>query len=243
MKLCYEGLKDRAAWEKTGVKLPGFDWKAMCAETEKAPTWVHFGAGNIFRGFIANLQQALLEQELVKGGIVAAETFDYDIIDRIYDPYDSMTLLVSLLPDGSMKKEVVASIAKGLRAGGAFPEDMERLKAIFRNPSLQMISFTITEKGYALTNMEGEFFPFVEADFQNGPAKCSHAMSVVCALLLERFNAGAAPLAVVSMDNCSHNGEKLRESVVTVAEKWLENGLVDEAFVAWVKDETTVSFP
>ena len=169
MKLSYQGLQDKAAWAKAGIKLPGFDWKAMCAETEKAPTWVHFGAGNIFRGFIAALQQKLLEQGLVKGGIVAADTFDYDIIDKIYTPFDSMTLMVSLLPDGSMKKEVIASIAQGLRAGKGYPEDMERLKAIFRSPSLQMVSFTITEKGYALRNMEGKFFPFVEADFENGP--------------------------------------------------------------------------
>ena len=243
MKLNYQGIQNSAAWEKAGVKLPGFDWQAMCAETGKAPAWVHFGAGNIFRGFIAKLQQDLLEQGLASGGIVAAETFDYDIIDRIYDPCDSMTLLVSLLPDGSMKKEVVASIAKGLRAGAAFPEDMEQLKAIFRNPSLQMISVTITEKGYALKNIQGDFVPFVLADFQNGPAKCSHAMSVVCALLLERFSACAAPIAVVSMDNCSHNGEKLRESVVTVAEKWLENGLVSAEFTDWLKDEKRVSFP
>ena len=115
------------------------------------------------------------------------------------------------------------------------------------SPRLQKISREISShteiSSYALKNIQGNFFPFVEADFQNGPSKCSHAMSVVCALLLERFNAGAAPLAVVSMDNCSHNGEKLRESVVTVAEKWLENGLVSADFVAWVKDETKVSFP
>ena len=42
---------------------------------------------------------------------MAADTFDYGIIDSIYDPFDSMTLMVSLLPDGSMKKEVIASIA------------------------------------------------------------------------------------------------------------------------------------
>ena len=39
------------------------------------------------------------------------------------------------------------------------------------------------------------------------------AMSITAALLLERFEAGAFPIAVVSMDNCSHNGEKLRNSV------------------------------
>ena len=243
LNLNYQGIQDKAAWAAAGVTLPGYDWKEMVAATEAAPTWVHFGAGNIFRGFIARLQQSLLEQGLVKGGIVAADTFDYDIIDKIYVPYDNMTLLVSLLPDGSMEKEVVASIAKGLRAGNAYSEDLEQLKAIFRNPSLLMVSFTITEKGYALTNMEGKFFPFVEADFENGPGKCSHAMSMVAALLLERFNAGGAPLAVVSMDNCSHNGEKLRGSVMTVVDKWLEKGFVSQAFAAWVQDETKVSFP
>lgn len=45
-------------------------------------------------------------------------------------------------------------------------------------------------------------------------------MAVVCALLHERFKAGKAPLAVVSMDNCSHNGEKLRNSILTMAEEW-----------------------
>ena len=243
MKLNYSGLRDRAAWEQAGVKLPSFDWPAMCAGTEKAPTWVHFGAGNIFRGFIAVLQQRLLEAGLVQGGIVAADTFDYDIIDKIYAPHDNMTLMVSLLPDGSMDKEVVASVARGLRAGAAFQSDMEALKTIFRSPSLQLVSYTITEKGYALTDLHGAFFPFVQADFDNGPARCAHAMSMTAALLLERFNAGAAPIAVVSMDNCSHNGEKLRASVLTVAEKWLEKGHVSREFFDWVSDESRVSFP
>lgn len=243
MKLNAKGLENRALWEAADVKLPEFDREAMLASTSQAPTWVHFGAGNIFRGFIARLQQELLDQGLVSGGIVAADTFDFEIIDKIYDPFDSMTLLVSLLPDGSMKKEVVASIARGLRAGKAYPQDMEALKEIFRNPSLQMISFTITEKGYALKNIHGEFFPFVLADFENGPESCTHAMSMVTSLLYQRFLAGAAPLAVVSMDNCSHNGEKLRTSIMTVVDKWLENGFITAEFAAWVRDERKVSFP
>lgn len=243
MKLNAKSLKNRAAWEEIGVKLPEFDRARMVNSTAQAPTWVHFGAGNIFRGFIAGLQQDLLNQGLVDGGIVAADTFDFEIIDKIYDPFDSMTLLVSLLSDGSMKKEIVASVARGLRAGSAFPEDMEALKAIFRNPSLQLISFTITEKGYALKNIQGEFFPFVLADFANGPERCTHAMSMVTSLLHQRFLAGGTPLAVVSMDNCSHNGEKLRASIMTVVDKWLENGFVSPEFAAWVQDETKVSFP
>ncbi len=243
MKLNYEGLQDKAACAAAGVTLPQYDWKEMCAETEKNPTWVHFGAGNIFRGFIAKLQHDLLNKGLVKGGIVAADTFDFDNINMIYHPYDSMTMLVLLMPDGTMKKEVVASISKGLCAGNAYPDDLAELARIFRNPSLQMVSFTITEKGYALKNIQDQFFPFVEADFANGPSNCSHAMSRVAALLLERYNACKAPLAVVSMDNCSHNGEKLRSSVMTVIEKWHANGFVSDDFVAWASDENTISFP
>ncbi len=178
MKLSYQGIQDVAAWEQAGVALPKFDWKAMRAETEQNPIWVHFGAGNIFRGFIARLQHRLLDQGLVKSGIIAADTFDYDIIDKIYTPFDNMALMVSLLPDGSLKKDVVASIAQGLRAGNAFPEDMEKLKAVFRSPSLQMASYTITEKGYALKNIQGEFFPFVQADFDNGPAPAGEGRGV-----------------------------------------------------------------
>ena len=243
MKLNAQNLLHADRWQSAGVTLPGFDHAAMCRATEEAPTWVHFGAGNIFRGFIAKLQQELLNRGLAASGIIAADTFDFDIIDKIYAPYDSLTMLVSLLPDGSTKKEIIASVAKGLRAGHGFPEDVAALKAIFRNPSLQMISFTITEKGYALKNMNGDFFPFVLVDFEKGPCQCTHAMSMVTMLLHERFLAGAAPLAVVSMDNCSHNGEKLKTSVLTVAEKWAEKGFVTSEFVTWLSDETQVSFP
>ena len=243
MKLNSESLRNPSGWAAAGVRVPEFDHSAMVAATEKAPTWVHFGAGNIFRGFIAKLQQTLLENGEAESGIIAADTFDFDIIDKIYAPYDSLTLLVSLLPDGATKKEIVASVAKGLRAGHAFPGDLETLKAVFRNPSLQMVSFTITEKGYALRNIAGDFFPFVLADFEKGPDACTHAMSIVTMLLHERYAAGAAPIAVVSMDNCSHNGEKLRASILTVAEKWQEAGFVSEGFTAWLRNEAQVSFP
>ena len=243
MKLSYQGIQDRAAFEAAGIALPQYDWQQMCAATEKAPVWVHFGAGNIFRGFIAVLQQRLLNAGLATSGIVAAETFDYDIINKIYDPFDSMTLMVTLKPDGSTEKEVIASIAKGVRADSSNAAQWAELTACFTNPALQMASFTITEKGYALSNVKGEMMPVVLEDIAGGPAKARHAMAVVAAMLYARYQAGAQPIAMVSMDNCSHNGEKLKSSVVTIVDGWVENGHVPAAFAAWVKDETQVSFP
>ncbi len=243
MKLSYQGIQDKAAFAAAGIALPKFDWQTMCAETEKAPVWVHFGAGNIFRGFIAVLQQRLLDAGLAKSGIVAAETFDHDIIDRIYEPFDSMTLMVSLKPDGSTDKEVIASIAKGIRVDSSNAAQWAALKACFVNHALQMASFTITEKGYALTNVKGEVMPVVTEDIANGPDKARHAMAVVAAMLYARFQAGAQPIAMVSMDNCSHNGAKLESSVVTIVDGWVEKGHVPAAFAEWVKDESKVSFP
>ncbi len=243
MKMNHLSLEQTSLWDAAGVKLPKFDWKKMCETTEEKPVWVHFGAGNIFRGYIAALQQHLLNEGLAESGIIAADTFDFDIINKIYAPYDSMTMMVSLKPDGTMDREIIASVAKGVRADSSDEQEFEYLKKVFRNPSLQMVSFTITEKGYALQDLEGNYFPVVKDDIEQGPAKARHAMSITAALLNERYNAGAVPVAVVSMDNCSHNGEKLRNSVITVAKEWKNQGFVEEGFLTWLEDESKVSFP
>ena len=68
-------------------------------------------------------------------------------------------------------------------------------------------------------------------------------MGKVTALLYERFKAGKLPLTVQSMDNCSHNGDKVKAAVFAYASKWVEQGLVPAEFLAYVKDETKITFP
>lgn len=186
-------VNQKAEWEKLGVKLPQFDHAAMTAATKEHPVWVHFGAGNIFRGFIAALQQKLLNEGLADRGIIAADTFDYDIIDKIYTPYDNLTMMVTLNPDGSTSREIIGSVAEGLRADSSDAAMMARFKEIFTDPGLQMISFTITEKGYALYRPDGSLMPVVQADMDEGPAHARHAMSMVAALLFERFTPASTP--------------------------------------------------
>ena len=55
---------------------------AVTAETKATPTWIHFGAGNIFRAFQANVCQNLLNDGTLSTGIIAAEGFDYEIIEK-----------------------------------------------------------------------------------------------------------------------------------------------------------------
>ena len=77
MKLSLDSIRsDAAAWTASGVALPKFDIASMRAATAAGPEWVHFGAGNIFRGFIGSLSQRLLNEGLSKTGIIACDTFD-----------------------------------------------------------------------------------------------------------------------------------------------------------------------
>ncbi|WP_283606385.1 mannitol dehydrogenase family protein [Faecalispora anaeroviscerum] len=243
MKLNREGICQQAQWENAGIHLPRYHIDAMRAQTEAAPQWVHFGAGNIFRGFIAELQQRLLEEGSANTGIVAVETFDDEIIEKIYQPHDNLALLVLMNPDGRLDKTVVGSIACGLSVSSQKEQDWNELRRIFRSPSLQMVSFTITEKGYGLRDMKGELLPVVRQDLQAGPKAPRHAMAIVAALAYERYQAGELPVAFVSMDNCSHNGEKLSSAVLEIARAWQQNGFVPASFTAYIENPAKVGFP
>lgn len=118
MILSREGLENKTEWQAKGYALPKYDMDKVVAATKENPFWVHFGAGNIFKAFQANVVQNLLNEE-----------------------------------------------------------------------------------------------------------------------------DGALPIAMVSTDNCSHNGDKLHAAVNAFAEKWSENGLVEADFVAYINVKNKVSFP
>jgi len=107
MKLTLNGIKETAAWEAAGIKLPSYSIEQVAEETKKAPVWVHFGAGNIFRIFIGGLADRLITQGEMKKGITCVETFDFDVVDKIYKPYDNLVLAVTLKADGSTDKQVI----------------------------------------------------------------------------------------------------------------------------------------
>ena len=243
MQLNNEGLQDRSAWEKAGYTLPEFDRNAVTAKTKEAPAWIHFGAGNIFRAFQANVMQQLLNKGIVDTGLLVAEGFDYEIIEKMNRPHDDYSILVTLKADGNIEKTVIGSIVESLILDSKNTDEFNRLKEIFRSPSLQMASFTITEKGYSLVNGKGELLPAVEKDFADGPATPESYIGKLTALVYERFAAGQLPLALVSMDNCSHNGSKLYAAVHAFAEKWCAAGLADSDFLSYIENPDKVSFP
>ncbi|MCL2107833.1 MAG: mannitol dehydrogenase family protein [Oscillospiraceae bacterium] len=231
---------NREKWLAAGVEPVNYDRFTLIEATKTAPTWIHFGAGNIFRAYLARACQELVSGGYDKG-VIAAEGYDYEIIDMAFTPYDNLFILVTLKSDGTVEKRAVASITEALKAGTKY-EDFTRLKEIFRAPSLQMASFTITEKGYSLQSPARETPPDILHDFENGVSTPRSYMGRITALLHERYANGCKPIALVSMDNCSHNGDKLKSAILTFAETWEAAGLVKKGFVKYIQSEK-VSFP
>ena len=244
MELTLKSLHDdRDAFLAAGYHLPEFDYDTVHKNTVEHPHWIHFGAGNIFRAFQANVAQNLLNSGILDTGLIAAEGYDYEIIEKSYRPHDNLSILATLKADNTVEKTIVGSIMESLILDSKNEAEYACLREIFKNPSLQMASFTITEKGYATANAKGEFFPAVAADFEKGPEAPESYLGKVVSLLYTRYTHGALPIAMVSMDNCSHNGDKLYAAVNAFAKAWTDNGLVEAGFLGYVNDQTKVTFP
>ena len=102
------GNANVAEWESKGYELPKYDIAAVAKKTHDEPTWVHFGAGNIFRAFPAAILNDALNTGKYDRGVIVAESFDYEIIDKAYRPYGNLSLLVSLQSSGTIENGEVA---------------------------------------------------------------------------------------------------------------------------------------
>ena len=235
-------IKYPALWEAAHIKLFKYNIDEMTMKTKNTPKWVHFGAGNIFRGFIAPLQDTLLENRITDIGIIAVAPHDMELIDKIYKPYDNLSLVVLMDSDRRLNKRVIGSVAESL-VGDSLSKDWDRLKEIFEHPALQMVSFTVTEKGYKLYSTAKEYTSDVKYDIDNGPEKPKHLISKITSLLYQRYKGGQLPIALVSMDNCSHNGDVLRDAVCKVAGEWIKREFVEAGFLDYLNNTNKVSFP
>lgn len=105
----------------------------------------------------------------------------------------------------------------------------------FTHPDLHIVSLTVTEKGYCLTEEGLDLtHPDIAHDLANPEAPRS-AIGALVAGLRRRHRAGGAPLTVISCDNLTGNGPRLAAAVLQLADR------LDPAAARWIGDN--IAFP
>jgi fructuronate reductase len=181
--------------------------------------WVHFGAGNLFRALVAPAFQDLLDAGEA-GGLAAVSVRGAQAFEGRFTPGDHLFVVVSAGSDGTLSTRVLTSVSETLAVDGV---DGRRLRQIFEAPALQMVTFTITEKAYT-----------------SGPGSAAEA---VAELLAFRFDAGALPVALVSLDNCASNGDRLGSCVVEAGRRLVDEGRASPGLLDYLGNPARVSFP
>ena len=232
----------RQEFERAGFHLPAFDVDKANRAAKDAPEWAHFGTGNLFKAYHALIAQSLLEQGAIDRGIIAI-TNDRASIEKGFTPYDNLWIQVVMKASGELVKTVCASVSEVVAADPADAEHWGRLKAVFSAPSLRLVTFAVTEKAYDLKALDGSIRREVASELDAGPLTPAHLMLRLTALLFERYTNGAHPLALVSTDNFSHNGDRLKAAVLTAAGEWRKRGFFDDGFLAWLSGGKAVAFP
>src|SRR5699024_882317 len=105
------------------------------------------------------------------------------------------------------------------------------------------VSLTITEKGYQTTTPSGEALPEIASDVARGPTRNRAAVPALTSLLYRRFRAGGSPIALMSTDNFSENGDRLAQAVHSIADLWIAAGQVEAEFADYVRDPRRVAYP
>lgn len=243
VKLTDDYLNNPNKFKKNNIQTPNFNQEDMEQETDKNPVWVHFGGGNLFRCFHAEIAQNLLDHGDLKSGLIIAETYDDQVIEQVYQPFNNRILQVVMQQSSTYKKKLLASVAESIYYNHNNPKGWLRLKQIFCNPTLQMVTMSITEKGYQLLDAHGNLTDNAKQDIKEGPDKSMTNMGMIARLLFCRYNAGAFPLAMISTDNFSENGHHFEEGILTIAKGWAHNKFVPKSFIDYLQDETQISFP
>jgi len=236
-------VKDPEKFNSKNIELPKFDRDTIHENGKKNPKWIHFGGGNIYRAMHAEIAQNLLNNNEMDTGVILVESFDEELIPKVYKKFDNKILQVIMKENGELKKRLLDSTSDSIYLTPQITENWKQITEYFENPSLQFITLSITEKGYKIYQNNESFIDIVEQDLKNGPDKPIHTMSILTSLLFNRFKKNRAPIAMVSTDNFSKNGQYFYNSIIDIAKSWLEKGYVNNEFINYLSNPEEVSFP
>ena len=192
---------------------------------------LHLGLGSFHRA-----HQAVYMHRLMQGGDLrwqcAGANLRPDMADTIAALRDQggAYTLETVSPQGEGVLEKITSITEVI----PFEPGLARVLALGADPATRIVSFTVTEAGYAL-DPAGQLdlaHPEVRSDLDQGTLQTLYG--VMAALLRARRNAQAGPLTLLNCDNLRHNGDRFRTNL-----RAFVRAAGDDALLAWLDAHTT----
>lgn len=200
---------------------------------------VHFGVGGFHRAHEAMyLDRLMNDGRALEWGIcgVGALPHDRRIIDTLR-AQDGLYTLVVKHPDGRREPRVIGSIVETMFA----PDEPAAVVDRLAGEETRIVSTTITEGGYLVNQVTGEFDaedPSIQADlaadFAGGDSPTT-VFGFIVAALDRRRREGREPFTVMSCDNLPDNGDVAKRMMCAFAR------LKDPALADWMESE--VAFP
>ena len=196
---------------------------------------VHIGVGGFHRAHQAFYTDVLMnlgeaQQWAICGAGLRSE--DRKVRDALAEQ-DFYYTLVELGDTPDTEVRVIGSITDMLLA----EEDAEALIRKLAEPSVRIVSLTITEGGYCIDDSSGEFMahlPLIQHDLAHPQAPKS-VFGFLCAALKQRRDTGIEAFTVMSCDNLPHNGAVARKALLAFA------ALQDPTLHDWIASH--VQFP
>ncbi|WP_143873093.1 mannitol dehydrogenase family protein [Catenovulum sediminis] len=185
---------------------------------------VHLGPGAFFRGHQAWYTHQVMQKLGGDWGITCVSMRSTGVCDAL-SPQDGLYTLAVL--DAQTSYEILGSINEVFVAGSHHQQILDKLTS----PACKLVSMTITEKGYCLNNKGELDLDNVEIkqdlSANNQPVT---AIGLLISALAIRKNQGLKPFTVLSCDNLTDNGKKLKAAIVKFANQ------VDESLALWLDD-------
>ena len=213
-----------ACW-RDQLPVPGYDRDLV------TPGVVHVGVGGFHRAHQAMYHDRLLSEGGARDwGICGVGVLPGDLrMKQVLDAQDGLYTLVIKHSDGTYEPRVIGSIVEYLFA----PDDPEAVIERMAAESTRIVSLTITEGGYNLSDVTGEFDatnPDVLADLEPGAVPRT-AFGLITEALRRRWTRGLVPFTVMSCDNLEGNGYLSRRVFTAFAR------LRDPELGEWVAQE------
>jgi len=211
-----------------GVKRPSYDRVALSAGI------VHIGLGNFHRAHQAWYLHRLMQQGLAQDwAIIGAGVRPYDeAMRQKMAAQDYLTTLIELDPSGR-SAEVVGSMIDYVPVEEGNGPLIARMAA----PDIRIVALTVTEGGYYIDPATGGF-DAAHLDMVHDaahPDTPKTAFGAMIAALKKRREAGTGPFTGQCCDNLQHNGDVLRQTVVSLAK------MSDPDLADWI--DTNCTFP